>query len=312
MVRRSTLPSTAKPKPAFSLNASANPVQPGQPVTFTATVSPQFGSGSTPSGIVTFLDGTTVLGTGVLSLVNGQYQTSFTTSSLASGSHILTAVYGGDSTFAASSGSMTETVGQPSGAGNSVSVTSSANSSLPGQAVTFTATVSGMSGTPTGSVAFLDGTTVLGTATLSLVGGQAQATFTISTLGLGIHDILAVYSGDGTYAANASTLTQTVILGGTSTTVSSSANPSPLGQPVTFTATLQAMGMSGLTPTGTVSFYDGTTFLGAGTLTLVNGQYVATFTTAALGLGAHRIVAIYDGDGTFAESSTAIQQTISN
>lgn len=103
-----------------------------------------------------------------------------------------------------------------------------------------------------------------------------------------------------------------MVLGGTSLSLSSSANPSPLGQSVTFTATLQAMGTSGLTPTGTVSFYEGTMFLGVGELTLANGQYQATFTTAALGLRAHRIVAIYDGDGTFAQSGNALQQTISN
>lgn len=96
--------------------------------------------------------------------------------------------------------------------------------------------------------------------------------------------------------------------GQSSTTVTSSANPAMPNQPVTFTAEVTDAG----TPTGTVSFYDGTTFLGVGELTLVNGQIQATFTTAALGLGSHRILAVYTGDSTFADSGAALQQTISS
>jgi hypothetical protein len=291
-----------------SLASSANPAQPGQQVTFTATVIPE-GSTNAPTGSVTFLDGTTTLGTGTLALVSGQYQATFSTSTLASGSHTITAVYGGDSTFAASSGSTSETVGQPSGADNATSLTSSVNASVSGQSVTFTATVGGMSGTPTGTVTFLEGTTTLGTATLDANGNAA---FTTSALPLGYNDIIAVYSGDSTYASSAATLTQTVNPGGTSTSLSSSANPSPLGQPVTFTVTIMSMGMGLPTPTGFVSFYDGTTLIGIGDLSVVNGQVQATFTTAALGLGAHNIIADYSGDNTFADSSASLQETINS
>ncbi len=61
--------------------------------------------------------------------------------------------------------------------------------------MTFTATVSANSpgsGTPTGTVTFMDGSTSLGTGTLS--GGVA--TFSISTLPVGSHSITGVYSGD--------------------------------------------------------------------------------------------------------------------
>ncbi|HEY7315175.1 MAG TPA: Ig-like domain-containing protein [Gemmataceae bacterium] len=292
-----------------SLSASPNPAQPGQAVTFTASVFPE-GSSGMPSGSVTFLDGTTVLGTGTLSQVGSQMQATFITSTLSSGSHAITAVYGGDSTFMASSASITETIGQASGAGSSVSLSASTTPALLNQSVTLTATVMGMGGTPTGSVTFFDGTTVLGTASLSVVNGQAKATLTTSTLGLGSNDIVAVYSGDGTFAGSATSMMLPVNQGGTSTSLTSSANPSPAGQNVTFTATVLAMGMGVPAPTGTVSFYDGTTFLGTGELTLVNGQMQATFTTAALGLGSHRIIAVYTGDSTFADSGAALQQTI--
>jgi hypothetical protein len=293
-----------------SLSASPNPAQPGQSVTFTATLTYNNAAG-TPTGVVTFLDGSTVLGTGTLTQVGSQMQATFTTSPLSTGSHAITAVYGGDNIFAASSSSTIETVGQASGAGSAISVASSANPALLGQPVTLTATVSGLSGMPTGTVTFMDGTTVLGTAPLALVGGQAQATLTTSTLGLGEHDIIAVYSGDGTYAGSANAIMLPVNQGGTSTSLSSSANPSPLGQSVTFTATVQATGMGAGTPTGGVTFYDGTIPLGTSMLTLVNGQMQATFTTAALGLGSHRIIAVYNGDSTFADSGASLQQTIS-
>ena len=88
-----------------------------------------------------------------------------------------------------------------------VALTSSPNPSSAGQAVTFTATVSGSGGTPTGTVTFYDGSTVIGTATLS----SGVATLAISSLKTGGHSITAVYGGNGTFAASTSAvLAQTV------------------------------------------------------------------------------------------------------
>ena len=231
------LPQTvSQPTSYTNLTSSANPSAPGQAITLTATVGSM--SGGTPSGTVTFKDGAMVLGTGTLGAVNGIAQATFTTSAPALGSHSLTAVYGGDETFAGSSSmALPQTVSQPTSYTN---LMSSANPSAPGQAVTFTATVGSMSGgTPTGPVTFYDGATLLGTGTLSVVNGIDQATFTTSALALGSHSLTAVYGGDGTFAGSSSMpLTQTVSLKSTSTTVISSANPSSVGQAVTFTATV--------------------------------------------------------------------------
>lgn len=82
----------------------------------------------------------------------------------------------------------------------------------------------------------------------------------------------------------------------TSTTISSSANPSDAGQPVTFTATVTGAG--GGTPSGGVTFLDGATSLG--TVTLTNGR--ATLTTDALGSGSHTITAVYAGTTGFDNS----------
>ncbi|HEX7925754.1 MAG TPA: Ig-like domain repeat protein, partial [Bradyrhizobium sp.] len=271
-----------------SLVSSANPSTPGQSVTFTATVS---GSGS-PTGTVQFKDGATNLGAAV-TLAGGT--ASFTTSSLSTGGHSITAVYGGDSNNGTSSGGLTQTVGPTT---TSTSVTSSLNPSTPGQSVTFTATVTGAS--PTGTVQFKDGAAILGT--VALAGGVAS--LTTSSLSTGGHSITAVYGGDANNTASTSAaLTQTVNQAASSTTVTSSLNPSTPGQSVTFTATV-----TGASPTGTVQFKDGAANLGAA-VTLAGG--VAAFTTSSLAAGSHSITAVYSGDGNnTASTSAALVQTV--
>ena len=91
----------------------------------------------------------------------------------------------------------------------------------------------------------------------------------------------------------------------TTTTLTSSSNPSILGQPVTFTATV---GATGGTPTGVVTFSDGSTVLG--TVTLSGG--IASITTSSLAAGAHTITASYGGDPTSAPSSATLTQTVQN
>ena len=112
----------------------------------------------TPTGTVTFKDVRTTLGTGTLSVVNGVYQATFTTSSLAVASHSITAVYGGDTNFTAStSAPLTQRSAQ---AATTTSVASSLSPATFGQSITLTATIGVVSpgaGTPTGSVTFYDG-----------------------------------------------------------------------------------------------------------------------------------------------------------
>lgn len=86
----------------------------------------------------------------------------------------------------------------------------------------------------------------------------------------------------------------------TTTSLSSTASPSIFGQNVTFTASIGFVGAGA--PTGTVTFKDGTTVLGTGTL---NGAGVASFSTTALGAGTHSITAAYAGDSSFGASSSS-------
>ena len=106
------------------------------------------------------------------------------------------------------------------------------------------------------------------------------------------------------YTAATDSVTLTVNPATPAIALTSSMNPASVGQSVTFTATLNSPAGA---PTGTVTFYDGATQLGSGTL----ASGVATYATSALALGAHSITALYSGDSNFAPvTSTAVGQTV--
>jgi hypothetical protein len=214
------------------------------------------------------------------------------------------ASYGGSSSHAPSSGGLVQTV-TPPGAPSTTALTSSLPTSTVGQPVTFTATVSGSSGTPTGTVAFIDGNTTLCAAVpLALVGTKAQAKCTTAALVAGAHPIVANYSGSAKHAASSGTLTQTVNApkATSTTTLTSSLNPSVVGRSVMLTATVKAA--TG-TPTGTVTIVDGAAALCTAPVALVAGVFKATCTTTGLKVGTHQLVARYAGDAKVAESYSA-------
>jgi len=123
------------------------------------------------------------------------------------------------------------------GAVTTTSVAFSANPSAFGQSVTLSATIqTAFGGNATGTVTFLDGSTSLGTVTVS----SNAAQLTLSSLSVGSHSITAKYSGDNNFTANTSTaVTQTVNQATTTTTVASNLNPSAFGQSVTFSVSVQ-------------------------------------------------------------------------
>ncbi len=190
---------------------SINPSVSGQAVTITATVS-VVSPGSTavarPTGTVTFYDNGTPIGTGTLSVVSGQDQATFTTSTLSTASHPITAAYtSGDGNFNASavSAGVTQTVNKDSTTTTAVASPSSANF---GQTVTFTATVTANSpgsGTPTGTVDFYDTTTSTDLTPGGVVFSSGTATFGTTSLAVGSHVITATYSGDGNFLSSYAT-----------------------------------------------------------------------------------------------------------
>jgi hypothetical protein len=288
------------------LGSSVNPSVFGQQVTLTATVS---ASGGTPSGTVTFREGAIALGTGTLNGVSGNDQATLTLSAPAVGSHAITAIYGGDSTFAPStSAPLTQLV---SLANTSTAVSANAPSSVFGEPISFTATVVPLApgaGTPTGNVAFKrlfpDGSSVtFGTAVLSASG---TAVFVMDRFIPGTATVFAVYAGDSSFATSTSpTITHVINPANTTLTVSSTTPVSVAGQPVNFSSILGvvAPGAFVVPPTGTITFFD--TFHGT-TTTLTSFPVVGSGTSPALtSAGTHIITATYSGDGNFNGSTSA-------
>ena len=295
--------------PSVALTSSQNPAVLGLPIKFTATVSAVAPATGTPGGTVTFLDGTTPLGT--QTLVKGVAVLS-TPWDLSLGSHTITVSYSGDSSFKPSaSKALTQVVSQGSA---SVGVASSQSPAWTGQSVTLTATVSAVApaiGVPRGTVTFRDGTTILGSGPVTL-SGKGQASYSISILSLGSHNITASYSGDTDFTRAVSTaLTQVIILRAVTIRLSSSQNPASPGQTVTLSAAVVPAAPATGTPTGTVTFLDGATMIGGGPMSLDTNAQV-TFSTASLSSGSHTLTVSYSGDGSFIDgTSPALTQVVS-
>jgi uncharacterized protein len=275
-----------------------NPSYYDETVTFTVKVcvydsstSDCASSSLTPSGgTVELLEGTTVIGTGTVS--NGL--ATITVSTLTVGTHTITAKYEGYNAAtvyyepSTTSASVSQIVNKDI---TSLVVAGSPNPSYSTQTVTITATATssndaGGSGvTPTGTITFTDTTTgtSLGSGTLSSGVTTISAVLTV----VETHVIEASYAGDDTNSTATGTYNQVVLpVYATTSTLACSPNPIEYGNTVTCTDTVTA---STGTPTGTVTFYDGTTSLG--TATLSSG--IATYTTSSLTVGSHPITAVY-------------------
>jgi uncharacterized repeat protein (TIGR03803 family) len=183
-------------------------------------------------------------------------------------------------------------------------LTSSLNPSIYGQKVIFTATVT-TSGSlsPTGTVAFTwrGGLYTIGIATLNSSG---VATLIKSNLNADTYPLNAVYKGDANNLGSWSpVLNQLVLQTRCAAAITSSANPSTLGQAVTFTARITS---PTVTPTGPVTFAAGKTVLG--TAQLSGGK--ATLTISSLAAGSTKVNATYYGDSNIAKSSASVIQTV--
>ena len=274
---------------ATALTSAPNPSTFGTSVTLTATVTVSPPGAGSPTGTVQFFDGATSLGSAPLSSGTAVLNTS----TLAVGGHSLTAVYSGATSFSGStSPAHTHTVNT---ANTTTAVTTSPNPSVVGQGVTITATVT--PSTATGTVEFFDGASSLGSSPLS--GGVA--TLGTSSLAVGSHSITATYSGDLTYVTSTSpTHSHTVNPAATSTAVSSSPNPSVVGQSVAITATVTVNAPGAGSPGGTVQFFDGASSLGSAPV--ASGS--AVLNTSALAVGAHSLTAVYSGNASFTGSTS--------
>ncbi len=267
-----------------TVSASPSSVAPGGTVTLTARV-----NGSNATGTVTFSEAGRSLGSSSLSNGVASIQTTFTSP----GTHSVTASYGGDANFAASTSSaIAVAVGQPPA--TTTLTVSPANPAF-GQPVILTASLTPAAAT--GSVTFSEGATTLGTATLS--GGSAS--ITVPGLAVGSHAFTATYGGDANNGGSSASASVTVAKGSPTISVIASPSPATVGQPVTITATIVPAAA-----TGTVSFTDGATALG----TVAVNNSSASVTTSALALGQHTLVATYSGDGNFVGGSGQLSLTV--
>jgi hypothetical protein len=279
----------------------------GQTALFSVHVAPAAGATGTPSGIVDFMDGNVDIANRTL---DGKGSASFSTATLAVGSHTISVDYSGDRQFA--SNTSNPVVESVNAAKTTTTVDALPLVSTYGQTVHLTAFVAvdlPGRGSLSGTVTFLDGTTTLGTAP---VGPGGFADLKVAGLAVGSHSITASYGGDlaGDYAPSVSKVDAVrVVKGDTATSLTISAHPIVVGQAVTFTAQVStplipvANDSDVTPPSGTVTFFVDGAAVGTGTL---DSTGKATFSTSSLTLGRHAVVAIYDGNTDYARSSSSI------
>ena len=312
-----------KQQTVTTITSSANPSNPGDTVTITATVTSQQGGQSNqhcPDGTVQFQVNGANYGSPVqvnpLQVCNGGGGASASASAVITitfpnaGNYPVVAIYGSDHDFDGSiSETYTQTVGPPSPIATTTAIFSSGTPSIVGAPVTFTAVVTPAQwgfGVPTGTVTFTSGTTTLFIGTLNS-GGWLD--FTTSSLPEGVDVIVATYGGDSTFSGSATTGTQTVnAKSKTATSVALAASPTSVtvGDKVWVTATVTPTEYAAGPPTGTVTFTSGNVAI---TATLTDQAWV-TVTTDALALGADTITASYSGDTNYSSSSATATELV--
>lgn len=291
-----------------SITSSASPIDAGASLTFTANVATKTaGAGSYAlAGTVTFMDGANLLATATLDPATATLDratATFTTSTLAVGSHSITAVYAGNANDTAStSAALAQAVRL---ATTTLQLAAGTNPTPSGAALTLTASATSTGGIPGGTVLFYAGTTQVGSATLN---GRGIAVLQLTSAQWlpGPYALQATYAGDAAdSAATSQPVPEAITLAATAVTLASSLNPAGMGAQVLFTANASS---NGGTPGGVITFLDGSTTLGSATL---NAAGIASFSTASLAIGSHPITAAYAGDPyDSAATSAPLQQQV--
>jgi hypothetical protein len=228
-----------------------------------------------------------------------------TVASLPAGADTVTATYSGDPNYVAAAPGSTDYTVNP--LAPTVSVTASpASPSQVNTSVTFTASLGGvtlMPVVPSGIFTFaVNGTTVAScTQTVSVAG---VASCSVSSLTAGTDTITVTYSGDTNYVASAPGVTQYKVNALTPTVVlaAAPANSAALNTSVTFTASLNGVTLTPVTPSGTFAFAaNGTTIPGCAEAG-VSAAGIARCTTSSLPAGTDTITATYSGDANYVAS----------
>ena len=244
---------------------------------------------------------------------DGSFSTTFTTATLgvAGSPYTLSYDFQAQGSFLGADGTSQLTVNQ---AATTTSLVSSANPSVFGQDVTFTAFVTATApgtGTPDGQAQLsVDGSAV--GQPFTLTGGQGSITVAHFNNLIGDHTVQVNYLGSANYKGSDSVVdVQTVNPVATTTTLSSALNPSKYGQSAMLTATVQATGGTIQPTSGTVQFWDGTALLGSASLANSNQ---ASFSISALAAGSHSLTAVLLASANFQTSTSGsiTQQVVKN
>jgi large repetitive protein len=284
---------------AVTVRADPSPTMFGAPVTFTVEASAAAPATTPPTGTATVdIDGTATDLT-----LDGNQRAQLTTTNLAVGAHTVTAAYSGDENYPGDRAGTTHDV---TPAPTVIELASDANPAVSGQAVTFTATVTapGSTTTPDGEVSFsIAGDEV----TVSLSGGRA--TTMTGGLAVGDHDVAVAYAGTESFVAGDTVLARPQHVDKAETSIAATVSPVPAvsGQPLTITASVDAVAPGAGVPTGTVAvMVDGATAAEA----TLDDDGTTSIDGIILGAGSHDIDVDYTGDNSFNSSSHPLDQTI--
>jgi hypothetical protein len=285
-----TIAGNPAPTVALSMSPATSPVVYGSAVTLTATLAGPPSSPNSPTGTVTFLDGTTQVGSGTVT--NGV--ASVTSIVPSAGSHSFTASYAGDTNYMAATSA------------NTVSLT------VTPLAITATATaISVPFGTAVASVPAITGAALHGV--LAQDSANVSPVFTdpyLQTTGVGFSLFGVTLAGSA--AANYTVTTTsgiTVTQAPTALALTSSLTSAGPATTVTLTATLTSAVTGGVLAGASVSFYDGTTLLGART----TGSAGAATYSGTFALGTHVITAVYTATTNYlAVTSSSVTLIVQN
>jgi hypothetical protein len=317
-----------------SVNCQPAPVVVGVASACTATVTDAGPGTVTPTGSVSFSTASsgsfgaggscTLAPTATAGVAS--CQVSYTPSAVASGTHTITAGYGGTANHSASQGTIPLAVTVASA---STSVGCQPPSVIVGRQSACTATVTDTASgsvTPTGSVSFTGGSGSFGaggSCTLTPTGtagvASCQVSYTPSAVASGTHTITAGYGGDANHSASQGTATVRVSAASTSTSVGCQPLTVVAGRATSCTATVTDTASGSDTPAGAVSFKTGSkgSFGGGGSCSLAPtatagvASCQATYTPSAVGSGTHTITASYGGDAAHIASHGAVLVAVS-
>lgn len=271
----------------------------------TVTVAGAGGGGVTPTGSVTLAEAGTTVGTGALA--NGAVTISLT--ALGAGAHTLVATYGGSTSFDLSTSAPVSVTINPA----ATTTTLAATNATVALGATLTTTVavantvnSGSTYRPTGAVDVLEGSTVVGSGTLSS-SGSSSVTLPAAVLTTGSHTFTARYNGNANLGGSTAAVPLTVTVASSTVsalTVTPSSGTIYLGQQqVTVTGTVTGLPAGGAAPTGTVDLRNGATSLAQVPVAATGGFTVLL--PADQAAGSYALTASYGGDATYTASQSA-------